>query len=124
MIENLFQASPNTLSLRAAVNQKCPRPLAAPDFGDELFNLLPRRDPFAPDEPAKAGNDGAADQNQDEPEHRAFNLLQTFYGANLGMKAVRGRSALLKRFAQNLIAFVSRQLWSATRLRVALEAAE
>jgi hypothetical protein len=42
------------LRWHAVLHQKCPRPFAATDLGNDVFNLPPRRDPFAP------GNEGEA----------------------------------------------------------------
>jgi hypothetical protein len=37
------------LGRRAALHQKCARPFTATDLRYDLLDLLPRRDPFAPD---------------------------------------------------------------------------
>jgi hypothetical protein len=54
LINNLFQLESDALRWHAALDQKCPRPFTATDLGYDVFNMPPRRDPFAPDNKGSA----------------------------------------------------------------------
>jgi hypothetical protein len=51
---NLFQLESDALRWHAALHQKCPRPFTATNLRYDLLDLLPRRDPFAPDDKGSA----------------------------------------------------------------------
>jgi len=66
------------LCWHAALHQKCPRSFTATDLRYDLLELLPRRDPFAPDNEASVA-ERDANQDNDEPGHSNFySLLNTF----------------------------------------------
>src|SRR5260370_1147367 len=51
---DLFQLESDPLRWRAAIHQKRAWPFAATDLRYDVFNLPPRRDPFAPHDDGKA----------------------------------------------------------------------
>ena len=70
LIKNLFQSEADALSLSAILNQKGAWPLTALNLCDDIFNLLPLRNPFATHH---EGNNGHQANNQahNQPTHRA-----------------------------------------------------
>ena len=70
---DFFQLEPDPLRWRTALHQKRPRPFAATDLRYDVFNLPPRRDPFAPHDKRKSGQRNA-DKENNEPGHRISNL--------------------------------------------------
>ena len=78
LVNDLFQLEPDALRRRAALHQKRPWPFTATDLRYDLLDLLPRRDPFAPDNEGSAAEHDA-NQDNDEPGHSNFySLLNTF----------------------------------------------